>query len=81
MIIFASIFAYMTKEMRPSHRIDVLCNALTLYGIIAKEKLSRFLNFNVIKHLNDGLNVAILLLIRWKRTLKTEKWLKKQDKG
>ena len=30
----------MTKEMRPSHREDVLVHALTYYGIKSKEKLS-----------------------------------------
>ena len=29
----------MTKEMRPSHRIDVLSSALAYYGIKTKEKL------------------------------------------
>ena len=52
-------FSHMTKEVRPSHRIDVLCSALIFYGIITREKLSRILIFNVMKHLNDGLNVFI----------------------
>lgn len=29
----------MTKEMRPSHRADVLAHALVYYGIKTKEKL------------------------------------------
>ncbi len=32
----------MTKEMRPSHRIDVLSSALVYYGIKKKEKLGEF---------------------------------------
>ena len=32
-------FSRMTKEMRPSHRIDVLSGALIYYGIQTKEKL------------------------------------------
>ena len=47
-------FSRMTKEMRPSHRIDVLCSALIFYGIKTKEKLSMFLavkDVHVMKHL------------------------------
>ena len=32
-------FSRMTKEMRPSHRVDVLTSALVYYGIRTKEKL------------------------------------------
>ena len=32
-------FSRMTKEMRPSHRIDVLSSALVYYGMQTKEKL------------------------------------------
>ena len=32
-------FGRMTKEMRPSHRIDVLSSALIYYGINTKERL------------------------------------------
>ena len=32
-------FGRMTKEMRPTHRIDVLTSALVFYGIKTKEKL------------------------------------------
>ena len=35
-------FNRMTKEMRPSHRVDVLTSALTYYGIKTKDKLSEF---------------------------------------
>ena len=55
-------FSRMTKEMRPSHRIDVLCSALIYYGIIAKEKLSRLLIVFVVKNLDDGLNAFISII-------------------
>ncbi len=32
-------FSRMTNEMRPSHRIDVLCHALTHYGLKKKRKM------------------------------------------
>lgn len=32
-------FNRMSKEMRPSHRIDVLTSALVYYGMQTKEKL------------------------------------------
>ena len=54
----------MTKEMRPSHRIDVLCSALIFYGIKSKEKLSMFLaikGLNVTKHLNDAFISVVTL--------------------
>ena len=31
-------YSRMTKEMRPSHRIDVLCSALVVYGLQKKRK-------------------------------------------
>lgn len=36
-------FNKMTKEMRPSHRIDVLTHALWYYGFLTKNKLRKFL--------------------------------------
>ena len=39
---FLRRFGRMTKEMRPSHRIDVLTNALVYYGIGTKAKLCMF---------------------------------------
>ena len=36
-------FSRMTKEMRPSHRIDVLSGALIYYGIKTKKKLGKTL--------------------------------------
>ena len=44
----------MTKEMRPSHRVDVLSSALTYYGIKTKDKLSEFMN-------DHELNLSYLL--------------------
>ena len=32
-------FSRMTKEMRPSHRVDVLTSALLFYGLKTKKKL------------------------------------------
>ena len=32
----------MTKEMRPSHRVDILTHALLHYGFKTKEKLGLF---------------------------------------
>ena len=34
-------FTRMTKEMRPSHRIDVLSHALLYYGHVTKQKLCK----------------------------------------
>ena len=34
-------FSRMTKEMRPSHRIDVLSHALLYYGYKSKKKLRK----------------------------------------
>ena len=36
---FLRRFSRMTKEMRPPHRIDVLCHALLYYGYKTKRKL------------------------------------------
>lgn len=36
-------FNRMTKEMRPSHRVDVLAHALVYYGIQKKEKMGNLL--------------------------------------
>ena len=35
-------FSRMTKEMRPSHHIDVLSSALICYGMQTKEKLGMY---------------------------------------
>ncbi len=34
-------FARLSKEMRPSHRIDVLSGALVYYGIQKKERMGK----------------------------------------
>ena len=34
----------MTKEMRPSHRTDVLAHAMVYYGILTKLKLGKYCN-------------------------------------
>ena len=34
-------FSRMTKEMRPSHRIDVLAHVLVYYGTMTKRKLGK----------------------------------------
>lgn len=36
-------FGRMTKEMRPSHRVDVLAHALLYYGQMTKQKLRKCL--------------------------------------
>ena len=33
----------MTKEMRPSHRVDILSHALLYYGTKTKQKLRKWL--------------------------------------
>ena len=38
-MVYLRRFSRMTKEMRPSHRVDVLTSALVYYGIRTKEKL------------------------------------------
>ena len=37
-------FSRMTKEMRPSHRVDVLVNALLYYGRQKKDKLGTYVD-------------------------------------
>ena len=39
---FLHPFNNMTKEMRPSHRIDILTHALMYYGIKTKKKLGKY---------------------------------------
>jgi hypothetical protein len=38
---FLRRFGKMTKEMRPSHRIDVLSDAILYYGRLCKDKLGK----------------------------------------
>ena len=40
-------FSRMTKEMRPSHRIDVLTDALLYYSRQSIKRLRKFLNLHV----------------------------------
>ena len=37
-------FGKMTKEMRPSHRTDVLTHALIYYGMMTKSKLGTYMD-------------------------------------
>ena len=37
-------FSRMTKEMRPSHRVDVLVHALLYYGRQKKDKLGTYID-------------------------------------
>ncbi len=34
-------FSHMTKQMRPSHRVDVLAHALVYYGILTQRKFGK----------------------------------------
>lgn len=46
-------FSRMTKEMRPSHRVDVISSALIHYGMLKKKKLGglKLLSENCFNHL------------------------------
>ena len=63
-------FNRMTKEMRPSHRVDVLTSALTYYGIKTKDKLSEFNLYSVFISLIGITLLVPLLLMRWDRAVK-----------
>ena len=43
---FLRKFGKMTKEMRPSHHVNVITHALLHYGYKTKQKLGRYYNFN-----------------------------------
>ena len=43
---FLRKFGKMTKEMRLSHRVDVITHALLHYGYKTKQKLGKYYNFN-----------------------------------
>ena len=43
-------FNRMTKEMRPSHRIDILAHALIYYGMKKKEKLSEYILYYLLHY-------------------------------
>ena len=61
-------FSRMTKEMRPSHRTDVLSHALLYYGNKTKQKLGMFL-LTIVQHKKvcSILLPGTLLLRRWRR--------------
>ena len=68
---FLRRFSRMTKEMRLSHRMDVLSSALLYYGIKKKRKLGRLDNGTLcvtllLKYL------ASLIRVRWDRALKVQ---------
>lgn len=71
-------FSRMTKEMRPSHRVDVLTSALVYYGIRTKEKLREYIIVcfsSICLYLHNyyyNYYVASLLLIRWERCIKAK---------
>ena len=50
-------FGKMTKEMRPSHWVDVLTDVLLHYGMETKNKIEVFVKFNI-----TTLNVTLLFL-------------------
>ena len=52
----------MTKEMRPSHRIDVLCSALTHYDYQTKVKLGKCAILLCTELLNYSLCLQLLYL-------------------
>ncbi len=55
----------MTKEMRPSHRTDVLAHALLYYGCMTKKKLGMY---DVIHYyIRFHICIASLLLRRWNK--------------
>ena len=43
-------FSHITKEMRPSHRVDVLTHALLFYGLNTKQKLGIIMSVLNITH-------------------------------
>ncbi len=46
---FLRRFGKMTKEMKPSHRIDILSSALEYYGLKTKNKLGNDVKILTIK--------------------------------
>ena len=59
-------FGRMTKEMRPSHRTDVLVHALLCYGKKTKAKLGILLSALSVRLIIAC--IGNLLVTRWKRT-------------
>lgn len=68
-------FGRMTKEMRPSHRVDIITHALLHYGHKTKQKLGRYIYGNnklIFYILFFSLSYAAKLLVqRWKRAQDT----------
>lgn len=62
----------MTKEMRPSHREDILAHALTYYGMKTKKKLGRAIIMHAM-FIYDSytIHTANLILTRWDRAHNT----------
>ena len=67
-------YTRMTKEMRPSHRVDVLSHALMYYGLKTKQKLRKLYHlatsiiYTIFHHDTMHVNTsATLLVLRWKR--------------
>ena len=50
---FLRRFGKMTKEMRPSHRVDVLTHALLHYGHKTKQKLGLIRTIIVVSNIHD----------------------------
>jgi hypothetical protein len=62
----------MTKEMRPSHRIDVLTGALVYYGIRTKAKLGTLAHLFYLVLTMLCMYIASLLCVRLERALKAK---------
>lgn len=64
-------FTRMTKEMRPSHRTDILTSALVYYGIQTKEKLRKSSFFSpisplcMVSHMDVNTHYVILTKITY----------------
>ena len=66
---FLRRFSRMRKEMRPSHRTDILCHALIYYGHKTKQKLGieHYYHNIIILFNHQQTYLGPLLLSRWKR--------------
>lgn len=62
-------FGKMAKEMRPSHHVDILTDALIYHGTLQKEKLGKFKLLFVQVYCNL---LAFLLLLQYERILAEE---------
>lgn len=71
---FLRPFNKMTKEMRPSHRVDILTHALMYYGIKTKEKLGNYyceINVSLLISFSNIIYIAQLLMTRYQRAYQT----------